>query len=163
MPTPPFVLALREKIGHDLLWMPGVSAVVFRSAELSPTDREQVLLVKRADNGQWTPTTGIVDPGEEPAIAGAREVLEETEVVAEAEALVWVHTLPPMTYGNGDRSQYLDLTFRFRWLSGEPGPGDGENTEARWFHLDELPVMSAEMVARIEHARTPERGCRFTA
>jgi 8-oxo-dGTP pyrophosphatase MutT (NUDIX family) len=163
MPTPPFVLALREKIGHDLLWMPGVSAVVFRGPDRSPTGREQVLLVKRADNGHWTPTTGIIDPGEEPAVAGAREVLEETEVVAEAESLVWVHTLPPMTYGNGDRSQYLDLTFRFRWVSGEPGPGDGENTEARWYDLDDLPPMAQEMLDRIEHARTPELGCRFTA
>jgi len=162
MPTPPFVLALREKIGHDLLWMPGVSAVVFRAAEHSPTGREQVLLVKRADNGQWTPTTGIIDPGEEPAVAGAREVLEETEVEAVAECLVWVHTLPPMRYPNGDASQYLDLTFRFRWVAGEPGPGDGENSAAAWYHLDELPAMSAEMVARIEHARTPELGCRFT-
>lgn len=161
MPTPDFVLSLREKIGHDLLWLPGVSAVVFRAAEDSPTGREQVLLVRRADNGQWTPTTGIIDPGEEPAVAGSREVLEETEVVAEPVALVRVHTLPPMTYANGDNSQYLDLTFRFAWVSGEPGPGDGENSESRWFHLNELPQMSAEMLDRIEHARTPELGARF--
>ena len=27
-PVPEHVLALREKIGHDLLWLPGVTAVV---------------------------------------------------------------------------------------------------------------------------------------
>lgn len=159
MPTPDFVLDLRAHIGHDLLWLSGVTAVVVRE----DGGRTQMLLVRRADNGAWTPVTGIVDPGEEPAVAGAREVLEETEVVARATDLVWVHTLPPMAYDNGDRSQYLDLTFRFAWVSGEPGPGDGENTEARWFSLDELPPMSAEMTARIEHALTPEQGCRFVA
>ncbi|GEL48670.1 putative MutT/NUDIX-family protein [Cellulomonas hominis] len=160
MPTPDFVLDLREKIGHDLLWLSGVSAVVLRPG---PDGTEEVLLVRRADNGAWTPVTGIIDPGEEPAVAGAREVLEETEVVAVAERLAWVHSLPPMTYANGDRSQYLDLTFRFRWVSGEPGPGDGENSEARWFGVDALPEMSAEMHARIAHALAGEEATRFTA
>lgn len=160
MPTPDFVLDLREKIGHDLLWLSGVSAVVLRPG---PGGAEEVLLVRRADNGAWTPVTGIIDPGEEPAVAGAREVLEETEVVAVAERLVWVHSLPPMTYANGDRSQYLDLTFRFRWVSGEPGPGDGENSEARWFGVDALPELSEEMHARVAHALAGEEATRFTA
>jgi 8-oxo-dGTP pyrophosphatase MutT (NUDIX family) len=157
VPTPDFVLDLREKIGHELLWLSGVSAVVVRPG----AGGDEVLLVKRADNGAWTPVTGIIDPGEEPAVAGAREVLEEAEVVAVAEHLAWVHTLPPMTYANGDRSQYLDLTFRFRWVSGEPGPGDGENTDARWFPVEDMPEMSAEMQARVAHALAPETVTRF--
>ena len=54
-PVPDFVLALRDKIGHDPLWLPCVTAVVRRA--------DQVLLVRRADNGHWTPVTGIPDPG----------------------------------------------------------------------------------------------------
>ncbi|WP_062388395.1 NUDIX hydrolase [Demequina iriomotensis] len=160
MATPDFVLDLRAKIGTDLLWLPGVTAVVLRP---SP-DREgarQVLLVRRADNGQWTPVTGIIDPGEEPAAAGARECLEEADVVAEAEALVWVHALPAMRYANGDRSQYLDLTFRFRYVSGEPHPADGENLEAAWFELDALPPMNAEMSARVVAGVGPGDVCRW--
>jgi 8-oxo-dGTP pyrophosphatase MutT (NUDIX family) len=157
VPTPDFVLDLREKIGHELLWLSGVSAVVVRPG----AGGDEVLLVRRADNGAWTPVTGIIDPGEEPAVAGAREVLEEAEVVAVAERLAWVHSLPPMTYANGDRSQYLDLTFRFRWVSGEPGPGDGENSDARWFPVDAMPEMSAEMRARVAHALAPETVTRF--
>ena len=94
-------------------------------------------------------------PGEEPAVAGAREVLEEAGVVAVAERLTWVHALPPMAYDNGDRAQYLDHTFRFRYVSGEPFPADGENTEAAWYALDALPPMSAEMHARIASALPP--------
>ena len=67
MPTPDFVLDLRARIGHDLLWLSGVSAVVLRPA---PGGGEEVLLVRRSDNGAWTPVTGIIDPGEEPATAG---------------------------------------------------------------------------------------------
>jgi hypothetical protein len=28
MPTPDFVVKLRQKIGHDLLWLPGITGVV---------------------------------------------------------------------------------------------------------------------------------------
>lgn len=144
MATPDFVLDLRSRIGHDLLWLPGVTAVVVRDSA--------VLLVRRADDGSWTPVTGIVDPGEEPAVAGAREVLEEASVVAQAERLAWVQVIPPITYANGDRSQYLDLVFRFRYVSGTPFPADGENTDAAWFGLDALPPMSANMLARVHAA-----------
>ncbi|GAA5520019.1 hypothetical protein Lsed01_02480 [Demequina sediminis] len=161
MATPDFILDLRSKIGTDLLWLPGVTAVVLRPAPEGGS--REVLLVRRADNGAWTPVTGIIDPGEEPAQAGARECLEEADVVAVAEALVWVHALPPMTYANGDRSQYLDLTFRFRYVSGDPFPADGENTEAAWFPLDSLPPMSEEMSARVRAAVEPGDVASFVA
>lgn len=144
MPTPPFVEDLRAAVGHQLLWLSGVTAVVLREQE--------VLLVRRADNGAWTPVTGIIDPGEQPAVAAAREVLEEASVVAVPERLAWVNTLPAMQYENGDRAQYLDHTFRFRWVSGEPTPGDEENTEAAFFPLDALPPMSEHMRDRIARA-----------
>ncbi|CAN5222571.1 NUDIX domain-containing protein [soil metagenome] len=144
MATPDFVLSLREKIGHELLWLTGVTAVVTRGDEL--------LMVKRADNGAWTPVTGIIDPGEQPAVAAAREVLEEAGIVAVASHLAWVNALPPMTYPNGDHAQYLDLTFLMRYVSGEPHPADGENTEARWFRMDDLPSVSQNFADRIAHA-----------
>ncbi len=157
MATPPFVLSLRERVGHELLWLSGVTAVVLRDG----TAGTEVLLVRRADNGAWTPVTGIIDPGEQPATAGARDVLEEASVVAVPERLAWVNTLPPMTYPNGDRSQYLDLTFRFRYVSCTAAPGDDENTEVGWFPLDDLPSMSAQMLDRIARAVDPAPGCDF--
>ncbi|MCS5713994.1 NUDIX domain-containing protein [Herbiconiux sp. CPCC 205716] len=167
MPTPDFVLSLREKIGHEQLWLTGVTAVVLRAASGQdaradvPGSVADVLLVRRSDNGAWTPVTGIIDPGEEPAVAGAREVLEEADVVAEPVSLAWVHTLPEVVYDNGDRTLYLDLCFLFRYVSGEPFPADGENTEAAWFPLDALPVMSTEMRARIDAAVAGEAAARF--
>jgi 8-oxo-dGTP pyrophosphatase MutT (NUDIX family) len=135
MTTPDFVLALREKIGNAPLWLSGVTAVVVRDEEV-----------------QWTPVTGIIDPAEEPAVAAVREVHEEADVVAVAERLVYVGVTPPTQYDNGDRSQYLDLVFRLRWVSGDPAPADGENTEAGWFSLSDLPEMSDDMRGRIQTA-----------
>jgi len=162
MPTPDFVLDLRAKIGHDLLWLAGVTAVVLRdTAAGDGASTTEVLLVRRADTGAWTPVTGIIDPGEQPAVAGARETLEEAAIVAIPEALTSVRSLPPMQYGNGDLSQYLDLTFRFRYVSGEPHPADGENTDARWFPLDAMPPMSVDMQSRVESALKTGDACRF--
>jgi 8-oxo-dGTP pyrophosphatase MutT (NUDIX family) len=148
VPTPDFVLSLRERIGNHPLWLTGVTAVVTRG---SGDDRE-LLVVRRADTGAYTPVTGIVDPGEEPAVAAAREVLEEADVVAEAERLAWVQVLPEMTYPNGDRAQYLDHTFRCRYLGGEARVADGESVDVGWFTLDGLPEVPDDLRRRIEVA-----------
>ncbi len=157
MATPDFVLSLRAKIGHDPLWLAGVTAVVLREGPGGP----QVLLVRRADDGEWTPVTGIVDPGEQPAVAAAREVLEEADVVAEPLRLASVGVTELVTYANGDRSQYIDLTFRFGYVSGEPRPADGENTEAAWFDLDALPPLQPQMRARLDRALSDDPAAAF--
>jgi ADP-ribose pyrophosphatase YjhB (NUDIX family) len=144
MATPDFVLALREKIGNAPLWLSGVTAVVVND--------NRVLLVRRSDTGEWTPVTGIVDPGEQPAVAAERETLEEANVVSIAEAITWVQVTDTIRYENGDESQYIDMVFRCRFISGEPFPADGENTDAAWFPITELPAMSANMVERIRSA-----------
>ena len=145
MPTPEFVLSIREKIGHDLLWMTGVTAVIL-------DDRERILLCRRADNGAWTPITGIVDPGERPADTAVREAEEETGVRIAVEGLASVLSNPPLVFPNGDRAQFLDLTFRCRWVGGRARVNDEESTAVRWFPLDDLPSMSERMHRRIAAA-----------
>jgi 8-oxo-dGTP pyrophosphatase MutT (NUDIX family) len=153
MATPDFVLSLREKIGHDPLFLAGVTAVILRD--------EKVLLGRRSDNGAVTPITGIVDPGEEPADAAAREAQEEAGVVIRVERLAWVHQIPRITYDNGDQSDYLDLTFRCAWVSGDPYPADGEMTEVGWYDLEALPPMDGDMRRRIAAALPEEDPARF--
>jgi 8-oxo-dGTP pyrophosphatase MutT (NUDIX family) len=153
MAIPDFVVALREKIGTAPLWLSGVTAVVVKD--------DLVLLVQRADDGTWTPVTGIIDPGEHPADAAVREVAEEAGVRVVPERLAGIGVTEVIVYENGDESQYLDLTFRMRWLDGDPHPADGENTRAAWFPLGDLPVMSAEMLGRIEVALSESLGARF--
>ncbi|WP_334169206.1 NUDIX hydrolase [Timonella senegalensis] len=154
MAIPDFVVSLRSKIGTDPLWLSGVTAVITRGTE--------ILLVQRADNLKGTPVTGIIDPGEHPAVAGAREALEEANVVVTPTKLALVAVTSPVTYENGDVTQYLDLTFHFDWVSGDPYPTDGENVQARWFELDDLPQMSQEMRGRISAALSDDPAAAFS-
>ncbi|MCW2835393.1 MAG: hypothetical protein JWN68_3346 [Nocardioides sp.] len=153
-PIPDFILEMREMIGHHPLWLPGVTAVITRGDG-------HVLLVKRSDNGAWTPVTGIVDPGEEPATTAAREALEETGVVVSVDRLAATTVLPEFTFDNGDRAAFLDLTFACTWLSGEAYVADDESTEVRWWPIDDLPPMSAHMASRIDAGLSNEREARF--
>lgn len=156
MAAPDFVLALREKIGHDLLWLPGVTAVIL-------DDHANILLVKRSDNGAWTPVTGMLEPGEEPAACAVREAEEETGVVIAVEGLAAVGSDSPMTFPNGDRCQFLDLTFRCRYRSGLARVADDESTDVRWFPVGSLPPMAAHLRERIDHALAFEGRARFRA
>jgi ADP-ribose pyrophosphatase YjhB (NUDIX family) len=144
VPTPEFVLRLRERIGHDPLWLVGTTAVV--------VDGERLLLVRRADSGDWSPVAGIVEPGEHTADAAEREVLEEACVVARVERLASVSVTHEYEYPNGDRTRYTDHTYRLRYVSGEPAVGDDESTEVAWFPREALPPMPQRYVRRIRHA-----------
>lgn len=149
MPTPPFILELRRLIGTRPLPLVGVTAVVLRG--------DEILLGRRSDNGALTPITGIVDPGEEPADAAVREAAEEAGVVIRADRLASVRQIPRITYANGDRADYLDLTFRCRWISGDPFPVDAEMSEVGWHRLDALGDVDADMRERIA-AALPDHG-----
>lgn len=157
MATPQFVLDLREHIGHAPLWMSGVTAVVLDA------DHRRMLAVRRRDTGAWTPVTGIIDPGEEPAAAAVREVAEEAGVTVRMVRLLEVGTLPEITYANGDRAQYLDLCFLAEHVAGDPYPADGENTEARWFPVDQPPPMNDRFREQLEIALSGEPAARFRA
>lgn len=153
MPVPEFVVEIRRMIGTHPLWLPGVTAVIRRGDEL--------LMVERADNGAWTPVTGIVDPGEEPAVAAAREAMEEAGVVISVDRLASTSVMSEVVYDNGDRASYLDLTFACTWLSGEAHVADDESTDVRWWPLDALPPMSESMAQRVAAALSDEREARF--
>lgn len=160
MPIPDFIVALRRKIGTDELWLPAATAVIRRAAS-EAEDGVELLLVRRADNGAWTPVTGIVDPGEEPAVAARREALEEAGVTISVDRLASVRTTPLVTYPNGDRTRYLDHTFACTWVSGEAHVADDESTDVRWFRLADLPELTDEMRGRIDAALSGESAARF--
>lgn len=137
MATPDFILQLRKSVGTAPLWLSGATAVVFRPGP----DGHEVLLVQRSDTAEWSPVSGIVDPGEHPHHTAVREVLEEAGVTAEIDRLVWLTVTDKITYANGDQTQYIDHVFRCRYVAGEPAPGDGEALQARFFGVDDLPPM----------------------
>ena len=156
MPTPDFILALRRKIGHDLIWLPGVTAVVL-------DDVGSVLLNRRVDSGAWAPICGIVEPGEQPADCAAREVLEETGVSVEVQRLASVASRAPSSGANGDRAQFLDLTFRCAYRGGDPRVADDESLDVSWFRLDALPALAEHHLWRIQRATALDEPTWFAA
>ena len=159
MPIPDFIVEIRKMIGQHELWLPGITAVVTRGSG----DGREILLVQRADNAEWTPVTGIPEPGEEPAVSAAREVLEETGVVARVDRLASTSAHPGVVHANGDRASYLDLTFSCTYLSGEAHVGDDESRDVRWFGLDAMPEMAETMIRRIADALAEEQAARFVS
>jgi 8-oxo-dGTP pyrophosphatase MutT (NUDIX family) len=146
MATPDFIREIRRSAGHQLLYLPGVSAIVF--------DGEgRVLLGRRADTGRWAIIGGIPEPGEQPATAVLREVYEETAVRCVAERVVLVQALDrPVTYPNGDVCQFMDICFRCRATGGEARVNDEESLEVGWFTLDGLPPLEDFAHFRVKQA-----------
>ncbi|MGW3414186.1 NUDIX hydrolase [Streptomyces sp. NPDC000888] len=145
MATPDFIHTIRATAGHQLLWLPGVTAIVF-------DDAGRVLLGRRSDTRKWSVIGGIPDPGEQPAAAAVREVFEETAVRCVVERVVLVQALAPVTYGNGDICQYMDITFRCRAVGGEARVNDDESLDVGWFDVDALPELNEFCQLRIKQA-----------
>lgn len=146
MATPDFIRDLRRSAGHQLLYLPGVSAVVFDS-------EGRVLLGRRADTGTWSVIGGIPEPGEQPADCAVREVQEETNVRCVPERVVLVcGRQKPVTYPNGDVCQFMDITFRCRAVSDDARVNDDESLEVGWFALDALPPLREYALFRIKQA-----------
>ncbi|HZF86997.1 NUDIX domain-containing protein [Streptomyces sp.] len=145
MAIPDFIRTLRASAGHQLLWLPGVTAIVF-------DDEGRVLLNRRVDTRKWSVLGGIPDPGEQPAACAVREVHEETGVRCVPERVVLVQALEPVTYENGDVCQYMDITLRCRAVGGEARVNDDESLEVGWFEVDALPDLNEFGLLRIKQA-----------
>ncbi|WP_261624430.1 NUDIX hydrolase [Nesterenkonia marinintestina] len=135
MPTPDFIRELREHVGTAELWIPAVRGVVVRRT----ADEPEVLLVRRTDSGRWTVTSGILDPGEQPAVGAVREIEEETGVRARPVRVAGVFASHLIEYPHGDRCRYLDTVLEMEAVGGEPRVNDEESVDVGWFPVSELP------------------------
>ena len=112
----------------------------------------KVLLVRHtygAYRGKLLIPGGHIKHGEMPEVAAAREVFEETGIVAEAESILCVRFLPDAWY----------VAFMMRYVSGEPVSDGVENNEAAYFDLsamvqrDDLTLFSRRMLESLKSAR----------
>lgn len=150
MPISEHIRQLREKVGHDLLMMPGVAAVILNA-------EGAILLQQRPDNRHWGLPGGAIEPGEEPAEALVREVREETglEVVVERLTGVYGGAAGIGQYPNGDRFAIINMTFVCRVVGGTLSGDPDETADLRYFPPDDLPEMlTPRHRQRIEHALT---------
>jgi 8-oxo-dGTP pyrophosphatase MutT (NUDIX family) len=145
MAIPEFIQDIRAKAGDVLLLMPGVVMVVF-------DEQGRILLNQRTDTGRWALISGIPDPGEQPAQAAVREIMEETGVSAVVERVLSVFTNEPIVYPNGDHAQFIDIVLCCRAVGGRARVNDDESLDVRWFAQDELPPLGPIARSRIEQA-----------
>jgi len=145
LPIPEYIQTVRNKIGHDYLFLPGVVVVVF-------DDAGRVLLNQRSDSGQWALISGIPEPGEQPADVAVRECFEETGVKIVVRGLVDAYTSSVFTHANGDVAQYLTVVYRAHKISGEPVVCDAESLAVRFFALDELPPIRSDLMRVLQAA-----------
>jgi 8-oxo-dGTP pyrophosphatase MutT (NUDIX family) len=147
MALPHWLKPVRDKLGHDLLLIPGVSAMIFNAAG-------EILLQRRSDTGRWATIGGVQEPGEEPADAIAREVREETGLDVEPVALTGVYVTPVVTYPNGDQVQYTTIQFLCRPTDPNAVPhiNDDESLELKFFPVDALPELRSDMAVRVHDA-----------
>ncbi|MBQ8898471.1 MAG: NUDIX domain-containing protein [Clostridia bacterium] len=129
-----YIMDLRKAVGHRTLLQVGAGVIV-------EDERGRILLGLRSDNGCWGYAGGSVEPDEVVEEAAKRELLEETDLVAEDLSLFGVFSGPELhyVYPNGDEVANIDIVFVCRRYSGELNCSDGEFTKVAFFAPEELP------------------------
>ena len=128
---------LRQKIGHDLVLMPGAAVAVQR-------EDGRVLFIRRGDNGVWALPGGAAEVGGSFARTAVDEIREEAGLEIDPADLIPAacfsdaerHTLH---YPNGDVAHYFSICFVVRRWEGEPVPDGEEALEIRFADPADLP------------------------
>ncbi|KAA2266178.1 NUDIX domain-containing protein [Solihabitans fulvus] len=116
-------------------------------------DADQILVIRRRDNGQWEPPGGILEISETFEDGVRREVFEETGVKVEVERLTGV-------YKNMNRA-IVALVFRCRPTDTQaeeslPTAATDEAREVRWMSLAEIrEAMAPAYAIRVADAFEP--------
>ena len=151
---PGYIRSLRNKVGKRPLMQCGASVIV-------ENDRGEVLLLRRADTGDWCYPGGAVELYEKTEDAARRELREETGLTAGRLTLLGVFSGPEhaFTYPNGDRVSNVDIVYTCREFSGSPQAEEGEASELRFFPKDALPPDLFPPTARVlgKYVKEPVR------
>lgn len=115
----------------------------------------RLLLVRRADTGDWELPGGRVEPGESAAAALEREVEEECGLVVRVSGVAGLYTDPGHVIGQaGTVRQPFAVCLHAAVQSGELRPDHRETSDARWFAPDDLagPAMQPAVRLRVSDA-----------
>ena len=131
MPMSDYVAGIRSRIGHELLMLPAVTAVI--------RDGDRLLLARHSDSGLWGFIGGSVEPGEQPADAMAREVREEIRARIRITGIIGAYGGEELivTYPGGDRVAYVTTAYSCELLDAA-SPDLDEILEVGWFTRDEI-------------------------
>lgn len=128
--------------------VPSVNVVVVN-------DADEILLIRRSDNGNWAVPGGAIDLGESMVDAAIRETREESGIETAITGIVGIYTDPKhriLYTSNGEVRQEFSIVVTARPLGGEPTPSS-ESSESSWVPHKDLAgyQMDRSMRLRIGH------------
>lgn len=132
-----YLWRLRQKVGHDLVLVPGAAVAAQR-------EDGAVLFARRGDDGTWCLPGGAAEVGGSFARTAVDELREETGLVVDPVDLIPAacfsdaerHTLH---YLNGDVAHYFSMLFLARRWEGDLRPDGEETLELRFADPTDLP------------------------
>lgn len=132
MPSSPYVQHLRSQVGHSLLLLPGVTAVIRRD--------DRFLVARQRDTELWSLVGGGIEPGEEPVDAISREVTEELGVAPVVGQIIGAYGGPALSsiYPNGDEVSYVTVAYACEIPRGALELEAAELIEVAWHDVHEI-------------------------
>ncbi len=129
-----YIMEMRKRVGRIPLMQCGASVLVLN-------DRGELLMELRADTHDWAYVGGAVELYERVEEAAARELREETGLIADELELLGVFSGEPLrfTYPNGDQVSNVEIAYVCRKYHGELRREEDEVDDLRVFPLDALP------------------------
>lgn len=152
----PYILWLRRHVGRRRIFHIGSIGAV-------RDETGRVLVMRRADTGDWDFPGGAMNLGETLVEALVREVREETGLRVEPLRLVGLYTAPELqdyTYPNGDQIQGWDALFECRVVGGLLHAQDGEALDLAFVPAEEITFdfsVLRQMLADLLAGRVPAR------
>ena len=136
-----YIRWLREKVGHDLVFLNFAGGCI-------RNERGEVLLQRRADRDLWGFPGGAMELGESAPAAAVREVREETGLTIEAPQLCGLKQ-----FWEDDGTRYIVFLYKTDRFSGELR--SSQEGKVFWIKRDGLPnyqlaVSFAEMLRVFE-------------
>lgn len=134
---------------------PQVNSLVPSVNVIVVNERDEILMIRRSDNGNWAVPGGAIDLGESVPEAAIRETREETGITCAITGISGIYSDPKHVIyytSDGEARQEFSIVLTARPLSGEPTPSD-ESREVRWVPKPELADyrMDRSMRLRISH------------
>ena len=130
-----YIKELRKRIGNMTVVLPHSVVLVFNS-------KNQILVEERADDGFLDFPGGGIDPKESAEEAAARELKEETGLIANELEFFKLYSgeITHYTYCSGDEIYGLDAVYICKDYSGKLAPKLEEVNRLEFYNLEDIPL-----------------------